>query len=173
MITYCVCLSWLRLLAVARVEGAGFYQPYEVLNRSAATNQLPNGATTDYNPFTCQRVVSSDGQSLQAVYSFPNSNISRTMKAEIKVKNPECSAWAWTWFVSGSCVKNSFTECSRDQVYRDATFSVCILSCPCIVPCDYLHLKFSRLQIKPELDSSELCEVGLALGDVEPPLKII
>ena len=161
------------LIAEAHLVGAGFYQPFELLDRNATTNQLPNSATTDYNTFTCQRVVSSDGRSLQVIYNFPkNTNISHTMSVELKVKNSECSAWAWSWFVSGRCVKNSFMECSNKRTYSDATFSVCILTCPCLYSCDFLHLKFSRLQTKPDLDFSELCEVGLRLSDVEPPLKI-
>ena len=161
-----------HFLSAETREVASDYLPSTlVIRRQSSSVEIAGRAFIDENNNTCVPVMLSGDRLLQAVFTFPNSNISHQMSVEIILKNVEdCRSPAWVWFVESQCTPAYFQECSLILQYRRDNYAICLVSCFCPISCDYLYVKYNWVPFMDQ-EGHELCEVSLLGGPVEPTLK--
>ena len=151
---------------------SGYLPSTQVIQRQSSPTEIAGRAfIQDENNDTCVPVMLSRDRLLQAIFSFPNSNISHQMSVEIILKNVEdCRSPPWVWFVESQCTPAYFQECSLISHYQRDNYVICLVSCFCHISCDYLYIKYNWVPLM-EQAGHELCEVSLLGGPVEPTLK--
>ena len=147
---------------------ADYLQSGSVINRRIPPEKYFVDQLTDRQNSTCINVSQSHQRKLQAVFTFPNSNISRDMSVNVMMKNVEdCVYPFWTWFVGSECEPRHFLECFKTVVQHVDGNMTCGITCLCSVGCTYLYLKFDNFPGSDDY-AGEICEIYLMPGPVEP-----
>ena len=134
--------------------------------------------TSDENNGICIP-IKTDDMTFQAVFSFHVEMIRRQMSVEVLLKNvADCASPAWTWFVESG---DKYLECSRknfrgskdrkDVTGSNEQISLCRVTCSCLPTCDYLYFKYYKNPFG-EGDNSEICNVRLMYGHIEPTTQL-
>ena len=141
-----------------RVVAQGHITPRMLIDRNDANNAPGSSVMTDRNNDTCIPITMAN-KPLQAVFSFPSSNIGALLSVGVLMKHTEtCTSPAWTWFVESECAVGRYRECSRKLWYHEGSSWICQITCTCFFSCDYLYLKLSRVS---RYNVGEICEVRL------------
>ena len=154
------------------VVAENYIGPYSIIDRTDSKYSPTESVLGDQINGTCMP-TKQGGVTLQAAFRFPDAAVNGQMSVEVISRSTmDCASPGWTWFVESECSFNHYLECSKETLSTsNAQNLYCEITCECLPTCDYLFIKYNRIpHIKD--DSSEMCEIRLMHGDIEPSTKL-